>query len=457
MSNGEVQILCVSVGAELAERLRSVLRDGATDARVTHESGLDKVLERFETVPYDVLVMSSAILKTDEKTGMRTVETVSTKTPGTQILFVVDEDDIDVAMAALKAGSYQYVKLPVSDQELSLIVDTALEQRTRHAPNLLLSRGDGPRAFCGLIGATPVMRDVFRQIRQAGGTDIPVLITGETGTGKDLVAQAIHRRSARREHPYLPVNLGALPGELVASELFGHEKGTFTGAAERREGIFERAADGTVFLDEISSVDEKVQISLLRLIEQKRFHRLGGRTWLKTDVRIVAASNEDLPRAVASGAFREDLYYRLDVFHISVPPLRERRSDIDPLANSFLMQFNKAFDKNIKALAPDCLSVFDRYGWPGNVRELKNVIQRAVLVCAGSVLEPHHLPPRLQPEDANGGRVSFKIGTPLQDVEREMIERVLTHVGDNRTKAAELLGISRRSLYNKLQKYGLSS
>jgi len=283
----------------------------------------------------------------------------------------------------------------------------------------------------------------------------PVLITGETGTGKDLAAQAIYRSGSRSGGPYLPVNLGALPRELVASELFGHEKGSFTGAAQQREGIFERAHGGTVFLDEIGSVDEKVQVSLLRLLEQKRFQRLGGRQSLTSDVRLIAATNDDLSEAVRRGAFREDLFYRLDVFHIEMPPLRERQGDVPLLIDTFLKRYNDTFRKSIRGIAPECVSIFENYDWPGNVRELKNVIQRAVLVCTDAVLAPEHLPPRLLPDQAERPSVAFEIGTPLADIEREMISLVLAFTNNNRKRAAEVLGISRRTLYNKLARYDL--
>jgi transcriptional regulator with PAS, ATPase and Fis domain len=279
------------------------------------------------------------------------------------------------------------------------------------------------------------------------------LLIGETGTGKDLAAQAIHQQSARSEGPYIPVNLGAIPAGLVASELFGHERGAFTGAAEQRKGIFERAHDGTVFLDEIGTIDEKVQVSLLRLIEQKKFHRLGGRRGISSNVRLIAASNQDLVDAVQQGIFREDLYYRLDVFRIMMPPLQERQEDISLLIDEFLKRYNRKFQKNILGISPESVSLLESYDWPGNVRELKNVIQRGVLVCSGEVLLPEHLPPRFRADRVVRPKVTFTVGTPLEEVEREMVIRALAVAKNNRTRAADLLGISRRALYNKLHKH----
>jgi len=330
-----------------------------------------------------------------------------------------------------------------------------LEQQPRYGPNYLLRKERRRTRFEEMIGRSAAMQAVYRPIRQAAATDVPVLITGETGTGKDLAAQAIYRTGERAEAPYLPINLGALPRELVGSELFGHEKGAFTGAAEKREGIFERGNGGTVFLDEIGAIDEKVQVSLLRLIEQKRFHRLGGRRSLTADVRIIAATNEDLAEAAQNGSFREDLFYRLDVFHIVMPPLRERVGDVPLLIDAFLKRYNDDFRKEIRGIAPECVGIFENYDWPGNVREIKNVIQRAVLVCSDTVLAAEHLPPRLLPEQRSQPTVSFEMGTSLSEVEREMIIQALAFTGNNRKHAAEILGISRRSLYNKLDKHDI--
>ncbi len=353
----------------------------------------------------------------------------------------------------MKAGTYQYTKLPITDEELRLLIETAIEQRPEYEAQAQLKPALKTTKLEQLVGSSAAMQDVYRQVRQAAATDMPVLLTGETGTGKDLTAQAIHNRSNRNEGPYIAVNLGALPTELVASELFGHEKGAFTGAVEQYKGKFELAHSGTVFLDEISTIDEKIQVSLLRLIEQKKFHRLGGRGSITSNARLITATNEDLSDAIKQGIFREDLYYRLDVFRIDVPPLRERWGDIPLLIDEFTKRYNKSFHKNIMGIAPECITLLESYDWPGNVRELKNVIQRAVLVCQGDVILPEYLPPRFNPEKSKSGKVSFDIGTTLAEVEREMIVRTLNETANNRKRTAEILGISRRALYNKMKKY----
>lgn len=297
------------------------------------------------------------------------------------------------------------------------------------------------------------MQNVYRQIEQAAITDIPILLLGETGSGKDLVAKTIHEHSKRKEELFIPINLGALPGQLVASELFGHEKGAFTGSIGQHQGIFEKGSNGTVFLDEIDMVDEKVQVSLLRLIEQKKYNRLGGKKAVKSNTRIIAASNQNLEKLVEQGSFRQDLFFRLDVFRITIPPLRKRRKDIPLLIRGMLARYNKQFNKSIQKISPECLQAIESYEWPGNIRELKNVIQRAVLVCGGQEVLPKHLPRRFRSGKNLKPSITFDVGTPLEQIEKEMVLKALSVSNNNRKKAAELLGISRRAIYNKLKKH----
>jgi len=449
-----IRIICVEREAGLSRLLKGLFAE--QDVEVLRESNIDRVLERFEGQTFDVLVITAAAVEAGEIDGIELLEVISAKSPSTQIIFLVEPQKIRMAMSALKAGTYQYAKLPVSEEELRLLVRTALDKRPHYGPSSLLKEPRRPARFETMIGRSKPMQAVYRQIRQAAATDIPVLLTGETGTGKDLAAQAIHGQSARAGGPYVPAHLGALPPELIASELFGHEKGAFTGALDRRIGRFEQANGGTIFLDEISTIDEKVQVSLLRLIEQKRFTRIGGRQAIAADARLVAASNADLNEAVARGGFREDLFFRLDVFHIVMPPLRDRYVDIPLLVGAFLKRYSEEFQKRVLGISPECVALLEAYDWPGNVRELKNVVQRAVLVCAGEVLLPEHLPPRFRPERQERPRVTFRVGTPLAEIEREMVVRALTFAGNNRKRAAELLGISRRALYSKLHKHDIT-
>lgn len=444
-----IHIIVVEREAGLIRRLRALFPDAA---RVSRESTLDHVLERCESEIVDVLVITSPAFKAGRVEGEELLEVVAANAPHIRVIFLVAPSDMRIAFEAL-TNVYQYTKLPVGDEELRLLVESALKNRVPRAANLTAVSEAVP-GDSALLGRSPVMQEVYRQVRQAAATDIPVLILGETGTGKDLTAQAIHMQSRRRTGPYVPVHLGALPPELVASELFGHERGAFTGALERRAGKFEQADRGTIFLDEISTTDQRVQISLLRLIEHRKFTRLGGRATLTGDARIIAATNDSLSDLVAQGKFREDLFYRLDVFRIVMPPLRDRVGDVPLLVDAFMKRYSQAFGKGVRGIAPECITMLDDYDWPGNVRELKNVIQRAVLVCQGDVLAPEHLPARFRAEHKVRAKMSFDVGTPLAEIEREVIARVLA-LAPTRTRAAEMLGISRRALYNKLRRYGL--
>jgi len=451
--SNRLRILAVDRDPQLARRLRGMFPE--KKAEVLREVDLDRIPDRFESDSFDVLVVASSACNRAKTDGIEILDLIANNSPTTQILFLAELEDIKAAMSALAAGTYQYAKLPIGDEELRLLIETAIEKRPVYGTNLLLKTGKREVKFERLVGSSVPMQEIYRQIRQAAATDIPVLVLGETGTGKDLVAQAIHQQSDRRDGPYIPVNLGALPSELVGSELFGHEKGSFTGALGRREGKFEEARDGTIFLDEIATIDQRMQISLLRLIEQKTFTRLGGKKTISTNARLIAASNEDLANAVDQGSFRKDLYFRLDVFRITLPPLRERRGDTVLLVDAFLKRYNGVFEKNILGIAPECIGLLEAYHWPGNVRELKNVIQRAALVCEGEVLLPEHLPPRFKSDAACPVKVAFEVGTPLAEVEREMIVRALSVAQNNRKRAAELLGISRRALYGKLHKHDI--
>lgn len=450
----DLSIMLVDKGTAFAERLIRVFGD-VEGLDVCRESSFDHALERFDHGDYELLLVTAGAFQGGELGGAELVEVIAAKSPNTRVVILAEPREIQIAKAALHDASCLYAAMPVSDRELRLLIEKALEGRSNNAGRPGPRRPKRAGKTAALIGRSKPMREVLRQIRQAAATHIPVLLLGETGTGKDLVAQIIHDTSARREGPFVPVNLGAIPADLVASELFGHDKGAFTGATERYIGKFEQAKNGTIFLDEIDTVDEKVQISLLRVIEEEKFQPLGGQRTIPNNARIIAASNKNLLDAVQRGAFREDLYYRLDVFRMVLPPLRNRQGDIPLLISEFIQRYNREFRKRISGLAPECISRFESYSWPGNIRELKNICQRLVIVCPGEVILPEHLPARLQPDHAQRPKVTFELGTSLAEIEREMLVRALAAAKNNRTRAAEMLGISRRALYNKLRKHGL--
>lgn len=307
--------------------------------------------------------------------------------------------------------------------------------------------------FGKFLGQSRKMQKVYQQIKQAATVDIPILLTGETGTGKDLAAQMIHELSARRDKPFLPVNLGAIPTDLIGSELFGHTRGAFTGAINSYEGKFEQADKGVIFLDEIDSIDHKTQVSLLRLIEKQQFFKIGDTRECKTNARIIAATNNDLDVLIEEGRFREDLFYRLDVFQINMPPLRERMEDISCLVCKIIDEYNRDFGKNIQEISVPCLECLKKYYWPGNVRELKNTLQKAALMCFSEIMDLEHLPDKLFTEKNGPEEMSFKIGTPLSEIQKQVIFKTLEYTNNNRKQTAEMLGISRHALYNNLSKY----
>ena len=315
----------------------------------------------------------------------------------------------------------------------------------------LLQRYD----FSDMVGASGPMRQLYEEMARVAGTNTTVLIRGESGTGKELIAQAIHYHSPRAKKPLIKVSCAALPETLVESELFGHEKGAFTGAQARKKGRFELAHGGTIFLDEIGELSPAIQVKLLRVLQEREFERLGGTVPVRTDVRVIAATNRDLEKALADGGFREDLYYRLNVFPIFIPPLRERRSDVLPLADHFAEKYAREHGKSIKRISTTAIDMLASYHWPGNVRELENTIERAVLMADGEVIHGHHLPPTLQTAEATGTVVHASLGGAVEAFERGLIEDALKTSRGNRAKAARLLSATERVISYKVRKYGI--
>jgi len=302
------------------------------------------------------------------------------------------------------------------------------------------------------------MSEVYKAIGRVAAQDVPVLVTGESGTGKELVARAIYQHGPRARAPFLALNCAAIPETLLESEIFGHEKGAFTGALERRPGCFELAHEGTIFLDEIAEMNPGTQAKFLRILQDSTVRRLGGKTEIKVDVRVLAATNKDPVKAIQEGTFREDLYYRLNVVSLVMPPLRERRDDIPALVQAFIEEFNARYDKHIRSLDEGVLSGLLAQSWPGNVRELRNTLERAIIVCEGDTILPKHIPPKPSlraAEPADGpDSVSFRVGTSLEDAEKALILKTLAANGNNKTRAADVLGISLKTLHNKLKAYG---
>jgi two-component system, NtrC family, response regulator HydG len=350
---------------------------------------------------------------------------------------------------SLKRGAYDYITKPVDPDELSHIVGKALEIRlTRREVARLREQVQATALSNDLIGRSPAMKKVMELIEMVAPTEATVLITGESGTGKEVVARAIHNAGPRRYMPMVTIHCGALTETLLESELFGHEKGAFTGAQYRKKGKFEVADGGSVFLDEISDISLKTQTDLLRVLQEKEIVRVGGNQQLKVDFRAIAATNKNLETLVKSGSFRPDLYYRLHVFCIDLPPLRDRREDIPLLVNHFLNKFCMATSRPVPGISAEAMEVLLRHDWPGNVRELENAVERALVIGRSSEIKPSDFSFQFQGDEPRGGKT-------LEDVERAHIERILRETQHNLSRAARILDIDRTTLYNKLRRYGL--
>jgi DNA-binding NtrC family response regulator len=361
---------------------------------------------------------------------------------------------VETAVEAIKEGAYDYLTKPVEPQRLKILLDKIVERKdTLREVKVLRRQLREHGTFGRMIGSSPQVRKVYHVIEQAAPTSANVLIWGESGTGKELVAQTIHQLSPRAGQPFVPINCAAIPETLLESEIFGHEKGAFTGAHDRRQGCFELADRGTLFLDEIAEMTPATQVKLLRVLQERTFRRLGGRGEMTVDVRVIAATNVNPAEAVKNGKLREDLYYRLNVFAIQIPPLRDRKDDLPLLIQSFLNEFNERNNKKVAAVDPAAIRMLEQFNWPGNVRELRNVMERAVILSSGEFIESKHLPPLVTDSpDVVKPTLSLTPGTTVEEAERRLILMTLEHTRDNKTRAAEILGISLKTLHNKLNK-----
>jgi DNA-binding NtrC family response regulator len=362
------------------------------------------------------------------------------------------------AVQAMQAGAYHYVTKPVNLDELELVIQRVLNSRRIESENVnLREQIEHKFGLENIIGESPAMRVVFETVQQVAPSRATVLITGETGTGKELIAKAIHNLSPRKNGPFIAVHAAALPTSLLESELFGHEKGAFTGAVERRIGRFELADGGTLFLDEVGELEPPMQVKLLRVLEERAFERVGGAKTLQVDVRLVAATNKELKKLVSEARFRDDLFYRLSVVTVDLPPLRARREDVPLLVRAFLDEFSRENNKQVRELTPDALNVFLAYDWPGNVRELRNAIEQMVVLARGERLTLRDVPVAIR-SGADLSRINaVRTGMTVEGAERQLIEQALKETDGNRTKAAQKIGISRRTLHRKLKGYGIET
>jgi DNA-binding NtrC family response regulator len=399
-------------------------------------------------------------LKMPRLGGLELLERIGADGNTMAVIVVTAQGTIDTAVQAMRMGAYDYITKPIDTDRLRTILQNASELLgTRVELEVTRRKLRDAGSLGSLVGPSKKMQEIFRLIEMVAPSTASVLITGASGTGKELVARTIHDLSPRRNKPFVPINCAAIPETLIESEIFGHEKGAFTGALERRTGCFELAEGGTLLLDEIGEMPVATQAKLLRVLEDRKLRRLGSKSETTVDVRVLAATNKVPEDAVARGELRNDLYYRLNVFNIHMPPLREHKEDVPELLQNLLTEVNTKHGRKVAAVSEAVLNLFRNYAWPGNVREMRNTLERAVIVCDGAVIETKHLPPGFghiaaRPPVNDPDSIHLGIGTTVQEAERQLILKTLESTNNNKTRAAEILEISLKTLHNKLKEYG---
>jgi DNA-binding NtrC family response regulator len=448
------QLLLVDDDRQVLESMSDWLRGQGYELEAS--AGYVDALEQMRRKSFD-LVLADVRLRDGD--GFDLLEQCRRNWPAAQVVLMTGYGTPDGAIEAIRAGAFDYITKPLIDNELLMTIERAISQRSvRQENDQLRAQLDRRYGMDNIVGRDPRMLKVFEMISSVADTRATVLVTGESGTGKSMIARAIHRRSARVKGPFVEVACGALPETLLESELFGHVAGAFTGATGEKMGKFLQADGGTIFLDEIGTASPAMQVKLLRVLQELKFEQVGGTKTFSVDVRVVLATNEDLARLVTEGRFRQDLYYRINVINVELPPLRSRVSDIPKLAHSFLEQVREDSRRQVTGFADDALAAMERYSWPGNVRELQNVVERAVLLGKGPVITLADLPPELR--GTGTVIVSTAVGhkslkEALEGPERQIIREVLEANGWNRNATADQLGINRTTLYKKMKRLGL--
>ncbi len=458
-------VLVVDDSPEIRFTMAEVLkiRGFAVETASDGQEAIDLLHNRF----FDIVITDLAMPRKD---GMDVLRYVNEHSPESICIIITGFGSIQGAVDALKLGAYDYLCKPIKPDEVIVIIDKALEVREIKRENLTLKRElKNLVGFERIIGSSAPMQEVFRLIERVADTDSTVLITGESGTGKELIAHAVHFASDRREKPFVAINCAAIPEELLESELFGHEKGAFTHAIKTRIGRFELANKGTIFLDEIGDMSPALQVKLLRVLQERQFERVGGTKTIAVDIRVIAATNTDLEEAVKKGTFREDLFYRLNVIPIKVPPLRERVEDIPLLVKHFLNKFCQGKRDTVEGISDEALELLCRYEWPGNVRELENIIERLVILTSNRIIQADELPEQIRKSSGVPSPVSFSSGFPVmpeqglslskavEELEKNLILQALEKTGGIKNRAAKLLQMNRTTLIEKMKKLGLMS
>jgi DNA-binding NtrC family response regulator len=452
MKSGKILV----VDDEPAERDGLARLVGQWGYEVETASSGEEALDLVET-QHPAVVVTDLVLP--EMDGLTLLQKLKETGRPPIVLLVTGHGTVETAVEAMRHGAFDYLTKPVDATRLQVLLEKSIEQESlSREVNLLRHQLRQKGSFGQMVGQSRGMQEVYRWVELAGTSTAPVLVYGESGTGKELVARTIHELSNRRNKPFVAINCAAIPETLIESELFGHERGAFTGATERRLGCFELTDGGTLFLDEIAEMDPNTQAKLLRVLQEGTFRRVGGgKHEIQVDVRVVAATNQVPTEAIANGKLREDLFYRLNVFSIHLPPLRERREDIPLLARNFIEEFNRQDNRQVRGLSSEAEKELERYHWPGNVRELRNVIQRAVVISGSGLIGIEHLPDTVLRAVAPVAPAAGGSVTPIREMERDMILRALEETGQDKRRAAQLLGISLKTLYNKLAKYGIQA
>jgi two-component system response regulator HydG len=450
----KTRILVVEDNLSLGTMLAMELKRRGHEVE-TANSGLDAV-KKLAASEFDAIVTD---LKLGDIDGLEVLKRAKARDPRIEVLVMTGHGSIDTAVAAMKAGAFDYLTKPVEPEELVLVLGKALERRRLiHEVERLREEVRGKYSFDGIVYSGPQMNKVLELVSKVAATEATVLILGESGTGKELIARALHEKSSRRNGAFVAINCGALPEGLLESELFGHVRGSFTGADRNKRGLFEEASGGTLFLDEISETTPALQVKLLRALQEGEVRRVGDNHPVKVSGRVVAATNKDLVKLVAEGKFREDLYYRLKVFPIDLPPLRDRNEDILPLAEHFLRKAKKKLGGKASKFSPEAAEALRRYRWPGNVRELEHVVERVMIMASGAAVAAGDLPPEMLPGGVPAAASPKTRGTEtLESAEKRHVKQVLESCGGNQAEAAKRLGVARNTLWRKLKAWGLDA
>ena len=447
-------ILVVDDEKNIREGLRQAFSDEGYTVYIAQNGGEALAILKKEEI--DLVITD---LRMPEMNGEELLQKIQARWSAIQVVILTGHGTIKTAVETMRNGAYDFVTKPINLEHLFELVKRAISNRMVILRNHSLTQEiQKLRGFDSVITNSAAMRTVLDKVKQVASTTVSVLITGESGVGKEVIANTIHEYSHRKDGPLIKVHCAALSETLLESELFGHEKGSFTGAIAMRKGRFELAHKGTIFLDEIGEINQNIQIKILRVLQEKSFERVGGEKTIHVDVRIIAATNRDLMADIKQGVFREDLYYRLNVVNIQVPPLRKRREDILALSQYFLRDIANQVNPHIQSISEKAQNILNAYNWPGNIRELRNCIESAVVMCQDMVIKPNDLPFRIReapPEEYYGSQLSIPIGINLERAEKQIIEQTLKYYGGNKTKTSEALGIQRMTLYDKLKKYGI--